>query len=101
MLDNFEPKALSVAASSLKRRFGESKFLIEVSGGVTEDNIKDNIHEGPLRSISLNVTDKPQVSISSRRLLFIRACNTVTSRSSSSPKLPRSAMQTRMCSATV
>ncbi|ORZ39706.1 nicotinate-nucleotide pyrophosphorylase [Catenaria anguillulae PL171] len=39
MLDNFEPKALGVAATSLKTRFPH--VLIEGSGGITEETVVD------------------------------------------------------------
>ena len=39
MLDNFSGEGVKVAAKNLKERFKEEKvFLIEVSGGLTEDN---------------------------------------------------------------
>lgn len=42
MLDNFQPEDLRRAAKSLKKRLGDAGFngfLIEVSGGLTEDNM--------------------------------------------------------------
>ena len=39
MLDNFEGEGLRRAARSLRERFGDKGFLIEVSGGVTEGNV--------------------------------------------------------------
>lgn len=41
MLDNFEPGAVGGAASRLKDKWrGEKAFMIEVSGGLTEENIR-------------------------------------------------------------
>lgn len=40
MLDNFTPNGLKVAASSLKRKWqGQASFLLECSGGLTEENV--------------------------------------------------------------
>ena len=41
MLDNFEPGEVGGAARRLKERWmGEREFLVEVSGGLTEENIQ-------------------------------------------------------------
>ena len=45
MLDNFSGEGVKVAAGNLKRRFGgvegeKREFLIEVSGGLTEENVE-------------------------------------------------------------
>lgn len=48
MLDNFEPKALKIAAERLKNTYklvSGMRFLIEVSGGLTEDNVEDYVNE--------------------------------------------------------
>jgi nicotinate-nucleotide pyrophosphorylase (carboxylating) len=39
MLDNFSPEGVAVAARELKARWGE-KVLVEVSGGLTEENVE-------------------------------------------------------------
>ncbi|KAI8812983.1 Quinolinate phosphoribosyl transferase [Cladochytrium replicatum] len=42
MLDNFDGKAIAPAAASLKQRWhGKKNFLIEGSGGLTEDNVTE------------------------------------------------------------
>lgn len=44
MLDNFTPADLKKAAASLKSRLGAGRaFLIEVSGGLTEENVGDYV----------------------------------------------------------
>lgn len=46
MLDNFSPHEVMVGAKSLKERLGNegfNGFLIEVSGGLTEENVKDYV----------------------------------------------------------
>ncbi len=47
MLDNFTPEEMKVAARNLKRKWnaeengkGRREFLIEVSGGLTEENVE-------------------------------------------------------------
>lgn len=41
MLDNFKGEEVKVVAKRLKERFGrEGRFLIEVSGGLTEENVE-------------------------------------------------------------
>lgn len=43
MLDNFSPEDMKVAAKNIKDRYGrgrQSRALIEVSGGLTEDNVE-------------------------------------------------------------
>ena len=39
MLDNFSPEGVRVAARELKERWGR-RVLVEVSGGLTEDNVE-------------------------------------------------------------
>ena len=39
MLDNFTPEGVRVAAGKLKERWG-NRVLVEVSGGLTEENVK-------------------------------------------------------------
>ncbi|RMZ80240.1 hypothetical protein DV738_g2906, partial [Chaetothyriales sp. CBS 135597] len=46
MLDNFDGKALRLAARSLKERWtqkGRGNVLVECSGGLTEDNVKEYV----------------------------------------------------------
>jgi len=49
MLDNFTPDGVRKAAASLKKRLGRGGegfgFLIEVSGGLTEDNVREYVSE--------------------------------------------------------
>lgn len=42
MLDNFEPEALKVAAGKIKEKYGGGNRgpLVEVSGGLTEENVR-------------------------------------------------------------
>lgn len=46
MLDNFTPEQISKSAVKLKEKYGSTKFLIEVSGGLTEENIASHVFEG-------------------------------------------------------
>lgn len=46
MLDNFTPEQISTSAVKLKQKYGNAKFLIEVSGGLTEENIASHVFEG-------------------------------------------------------
>lgn len=39
MLDNFDQQGLRTAANSLRQKHGSGKFLLESSGGLTEDNL--------------------------------------------------------------
>ena len=39
MLDNFEPTAAGAAAAALRAAFGEGRFIIEASGGITKESI--------------------------------------------------------------
>lgn len=39
MLDNFEPEQVKAVSRRLKERWGKAGFLIEVSGGLTEQNV--------------------------------------------------------------
>jgi len=46
MLDNFTPDAVRVASKSLKDRWGRgnaARALVEISGGLTEDNVADYV----------------------------------------------------------
>ncbi|CAG8611675.1 6421_t:CDS:2, partial [Paraglomus occultum] len=45
MLDNMKGNVLSEAAANLKKKWsGTRKFLVEASGGITEDNITEYFH---------------------------------------------------------
>lgn len=57
MLDNFTRSELDAACKTLREKYGEKataeggvntkrKFLVEVSGGVTPDNIEELAHPG-------------------------------------------------------
>lgn len=46
MLDNFSPEQLSASSTKLKQQYKDRRFLIEVSGGLTEDNIAKHVFEG-------------------------------------------------------
>ena len=49
MLDNFSGQGVKVASKSLKERWaGKKQFLLEVSGGLTEDNAESYICNGRL-----------------------------------------------------
>jgi nicotinate-nucleotide pyrophosphorylase (carboxylating) len=41
MLDNFSGEGVRVCAKKLKEKWGHRGLLVEVSGGLTEDNVKD------------------------------------------------------------
>nr|POE48804.1 nicotinate-nucleotide pyrophosphorylase [carboxylating] [Quercus suber] len=48
MLDNFTPAGMKAAAKGLKDRWGrgrEARALVEVSGGLTEENVRDYVCE--------------------------------------------------------
>jgi nicotinate-nucleotide pyrophosphorylase (carboxylating) len=45
MLDNFTPEGVKVAARNLKEKYGRQRVLVEVSGGLTEDNVKGFVTE--------------------------------------------------------
>lgn len=45
MLDNFKPYELKTTAKELKENYNKARFLIEVSGGLTEENVRDFICE--------------------------------------------------------
>ncbi|KAK0269495.1 nicotinate-nucleotide diphosphorylase (carboxylating) [Friedmanniomyces endolithicus] len=45
MLDNFSPAGVREASRYLKERWGRGKYLIEVSGGLTEENVADYVCE--------------------------------------------------------
>ena len=75
MLDNFEGAAVKIAARNLKERWmGKRKFLVEVSGGLNEENIEDfvcqdvdvvstsSIHQGvPHVDFSLKIAKESSV----------------------------------------
>lgn len=47
MLDNFSPSDASTTAQELKRKYdGQKQFLIEVSGGLTMENVTAYAEEG-------------------------------------------------------
>lgn len=43
MLDNFSPEGVRLASANLKQKYGTGRFLVEVSGGLTEDNAADYV----------------------------------------------------------
>jgi nicotinate-nucleotide pyrophosphorylase (carboxylating) len=43
MLDNFTPAGVREASKNLKERWGRDRYLIEVSGGLTEENVADYV----------------------------------------------------------
>ena len=43
MLDNFTPEGVRTASKSLKQRWGKDRVLVEISGGLTEDNVADYV----------------------------------------------------------
>ncbi|QIW99953.1 hypothetical protein AMS68_005471 [Peltaster fructicola] len=43
MLDNFTPDGVRVASRNLKEKYGRTRALIEISGGLTEDNVADYV----------------------------------------------------------
>ncbi|KAK0254087.1 nicotinate-nucleotide diphosphorylase (carboxylating) [Friedmanniomyces endolithicus] len=45
MLDNFTPAGVREASRNLKERWGRGRYLIEVSGGLTEENVADYVCE--------------------------------------------------------
>lgn len=56
MLDNFTPEQISKSAVMLKEKYGQTKFLIEVSGGLTEENIASHVFDGAcLHLVSLHL----------------------------------------------
>ncbi|CAG8693127.1 4298_t:CDS:2, partial [Racocetra fulgida] len=48
MLDNFESKNLKSCAKSLKQKWTDKKFLLESSGGITDENITEYFCPGML-----------------------------------------------------
>jgi len=73
MLDNFTGDGVKVCAADLKKKWGGNKVLVEVSGGLTEDNVAayvcddidvistSSIHQGVKHvDFSLKVTPKTQ-----------------------------------------
>ena len=45
MLDNLEPGELKETARRLKEHYGRGRFLVEVSGGLTEENVGEFVCE--------------------------------------------------------
>ena len=41
MLDNFSAQTIRIAASNLRHRWTDRSFLLEISGGLTEENVGD------------------------------------------------------------
>ena len=41
MLDNFEGVSVGAVAKRLKEKWGRGRFMVEVSGGLTEENVKN------------------------------------------------------------
>lgn len=53
MLDNFDANGLQVAAESIKTRWrGRRNVLLECSGGLTEDNVREFVNNGRSSSTS-------------------------------------------------
>ncbi len=47
MLDNFTGEGVKIAAKSLREKWkGKREFLIEISGGIREDNVFDYANNG-------------------------------------------------------
>ena len=46
MLDNFTGERVKVAAKALKERWGRERVLVEISGGLTEDNVAAYVCNG-------------------------------------------------------
>lgn len=51
MLDNFTPQQVQASALRLKEQYGQNRFLIEVSGGLTEENIAKHVFEGEYKNL--------------------------------------------------
>lgn len=69
MLDNFTPQEISESSVRLKQKYSDRRFLIEVSGGVTEDNIAAHVFQGALElSLPLAIPEKP----TEERVFFCR-----------------------------
>ena len=86
MLDNFTPDAVAHAAADLKRTWGPNRVLVEVSGGLTEENVQAYVCQGVSPSPGREKRKRPrligascQTSISSRRAASIRVLLTSTS----------------------
>lgn len=43
MLDNFTPDGVRAASRNLKKKYGQTRALIEISGGLTEENVADYV----------------------------------------------------------
>ncbi|EGG00977.1 uncharacterized protein MELLADRAFT_39424 [Melampsora larici-populina 98AG31] len=43
MLDNFKPQEVKTSSRKLKEKYQNHQFLIEVSGGITEENISEHL----------------------------------------------------------
>ena len=52
MLDNFTAERVKVAATELKDRWGRERVLVEISGGLTEDNVEAYVCTGTSASTS-------------------------------------------------
>ena len=50
MLDNFKGESLKTASADLRSRHGDKKFLIEASGGLTEENCHEYFSKGQSHS---------------------------------------------------
>ena len=71
MLDNFGPEELKECAAKLKRRFaGSNHFLIEGSGGLTEDTAASYFSPGRIVLALLFVHDGNSLDESKQMLIF-------------------------------
>jgi nicotinate-nucleotide pyrophosphorylase (carboxylating) len=53
MLDNFTPEALRTASKNLKAKYGgSSRFLIEISGGITPENLSHHLCHGTFSTLA-------------------------------------------------
>ena len=58
MLDNFTGEGVKVAARSLRERWrGKREFLVEVSGGLRDDNVEAYVCNGELSLLPISVHD--------------------------------------------
>ncbi|KAJ3545472.1 hypothetical protein NMY22_g2421 [Coprinellus aureogranulatus] len=65
MLDNMEGEELLNVASRLKQRWGDKKFLLESSGGITEENLRERaINEIDIFSTSAVHQSVPHIDYS-------------------------------------
>lgn len=70
MLDNFDGAGLQAAAKSIKERWqGKREVLLECSGGLTEENVREYVNNGELQWLGgcLKLLMDIQILISSRR----------------------------------